>query len=576
MEFKIGNKFLIVKTDSRFGETEKLKVCGASLYIRKERRRDNYFVCPLQVNFIRAFITVFNLNHSGLNKLLNDCIARDRYHAKIMKECDYYRDHPSVPTPIAAFGEFTNGMRHSQEVSLYASLKIKRFGLFLDRGIGKSKVIIDNLTVRLAKGLINKILIVCPRLNVFNTWIPEIEKHSKVRNLPITTIVGDKDDKIQMLSNENRGMYIHVMTYAAMRIYKDMLSTYDILIFDESKAIAGDSGQSEAAFQLSSKANYVIEATGTVNTLKTVTDVFYQYKTLDLGATFGLKYINFQDEYFYDVGKYYPMWKLRKGSLEVIRALMFRIAISYKKSECLDLPPRTIKNIVVSPNKFQTHFTNALVDGLSVIEPDTKLKTFFEKNGVDYNKEAVAINNAIPISKVTKLQEITSGFYKPYTDKNIILSFDSAKLDSLLETLDTLKGEKVIIWCRFIYDIERLAKVLEKKKIKSYLVHGGKDEVKKWQKSKNTNVLIGMESIGKGLTLVEAAYMMYFSYTHSSEHFNQSIDRNYRDGQTRSVIVYIFQLLETIDQTIISLLNSNETLSKKLTDYQFKKIARGK
>jgi hypothetical protein len=575
MEFKIGNKFLTVKTDARFGETPKLKMCGASLYINKGPR-NSYFICPLQTSFIRNFIMIFDLKHPGLFNLLNRCIQRDRYHTKIMQECDYYRDHPNILTPIDSFGGFVDGMRHAQKVSLYASLLIPRFGLFLDRGIGKSKIIIDNLTIRFAENKVKTVLIVCPRLNVFNTWVPEIAKHSKIKNLPVTTITGDKDDKIRLLTNEKRDMYIHVMTYDAMRIYQDLLGTYDFLVFDESKAIGGNSQRGLTAFQLSARANYVIEATGTVNTLKTMTDVFYQYKILDLGATFGLKYVDFQDEYFMDVGKHYPIWVLKPGCLELTKALMFRIAISYKKSECLDLPLRTIKNVIVKPNQFQRRFMDAFTDGLNLLPPNLEIKTFFEKNGISYNNEALAINEATPFSKISKLQEITSGFYIPFTDSNKIVIFDSSKLDALLETLDTIKGEKVIIWCRFRQDIDRLSEILKKKKIKSYLVHGSKDEVKKWQTSKSADVLIGMESVGKGLTLNEAAYMIYFSYDFSLENWNQSIDRNYRSGQTRNTTVYVLQVLNSIDQAVIGALNTNETFSKKLTDRKFKKIARGK
>ena len=575
MKFEIGRKFLTVKTNPKLGETTKLKSCGASLYVDRCKGLST-FICPLQTSFIHNFILIFNINHPNLNNLLNFCIQRDRRCIKIMQECDYYRSHPSVKTPIDSFGSFVGGMRHAQKVSLYASLCIPRFGLFLDRGIGKSKVIIDNLTIRLLENKIKRILIVCPRLNISNTWIPEIKKHSKIKELPITAITGDKGDKVRLLNQESRNVYIHIMTYNAMRDYSEEMGTYDILVFDESKAVGGASQQTEAAFQLSSRAKYVIEATGTVNTLKSMQDVFNQYLVLDLGATFGLKYKDFQDEYFIDVGKHFPIWVLKKGAREIIKSKMFSIAISYKKEECLDLPARTIRDIVVTPNRFQQMFTDAFAEGLEIKRPNTELKLFFEKNKIDYDKEVLAINNAIPFSRISKLQEITSGFYKPFTDKGKVIAFKSSKLDALLETIETIKSEKVIIWCRFRHDISFIGDVLGKNKIKSCVVHGNKDEVKKWQKSKSIKVLIGMESVGKGLTLNEAAYMIYYSYDYSLENWNQSIDRNYRDGQKRNTTVYILQQRGTVDQAVISVLKTNETFSKKLTEHKFKKIAKGR
>ncbi|MCK5017827.1 MAG: hypothetical protein KAS32_12260, partial [Candidatus Peribacteraceae bacterium] len=192
--------------------------------------------------------------------------------------------------------------------------------------------------------------------------------------------------------------------------------------------------------------------------------------------------------------------------------------------------------------------------------------------------EVKAINNAIPISKVTKLQEITSGFYKPFTDKakKIIATFPSTKVAATLEILDTIPTEKVIIWCRFSEDVENLQAVLKKKKIKSFLMTGKKDEIKKWQDSKSVKVLLAMEQVGKGMTLIETAYMIYYSYNYSLEHFLQSLDRNYRHGQLRHVYVFILLLKDTVDQAVIKILDTNQRFSKKLTAKRFKRLIRGK
>lgn len=571
MEFKIGKKFLIVKSHAKY-QSVMIKTCGSPLWIQKRA----FYLCPLQVSFIRNFIMIFKLNHIGLNSVLNQCIQRDRYFAKIMKECDFYRDNEHLPTPIDNFPIFAEGMRHAQKVTLYASFYIPRFGSFLDMGIGKSKVAIDNIALRFAYKQAKTVLVVCPRLNVFNTWLPEFEKHSKLK-IPILPIVGSRDDKLDTLFNEKREFYVHVMTYDTLWRYIDKVPLYDIVIFDESRALGNaNSNRSDAAFQVSANAKYVMEATGTPNTLKNMKDVFSQYKVMTLGQTFGLRYKDFLEEYFIDVGKHFPLWVLKKGSFEVIQQLMFTVAISYKKEDCLDLPLRIIKHEVVIPTNFQRYFMDAFDDGFSLLNPDVKMKKFFEKNGIIYEDEANAINDAISISKVTKLQEITSGFYISFTDKNKLVTFPSTKIDATLEILDTIPNEKVIIWCRFTEDIENLKSVLRKKKIKSYLMTGKKDEIEKWQKSKSVKVLIAMESVGKGMNLIETAYMIYYSYNYSLEHFLQSLDRNYRQGQLRNVYVFIIKQKDTVDQAVISVLNTNERFSNKLTARRFKKIIRGK
>jgi len=571
MEFKIGNKFIVVKTHATY-QSKMLKTCGSPLWIQKGA----FYLCPLQPSFIRNFRLVFNLNNSSLNSLLNQCIQRDDYYAKIMNECEFYRENEYLPTPIDNFPVFAKGMRHAQKVTLYASFQIPRFGSFLDMGIGKSKVAIDNIAMRFAYKQAKTVLVVCPKLNVFNTWLPEFEKHSKLK-VPILPIVGGKEDKTDALLNEKREFYVHVMTYDTLWRYIGKLPLYDIVIFDESRSLGNaKSKRSDAAFQVSANAKYVMEATGTPNTLKNMKDVFSQYKVMTLGQTFGLRYQDFLEEYFIDVGKHFPLWVLKKDSFDIIKRLMFTVAISYKKEDCLDLPSRTIKHEVVLPTTFQRYFMDCFDEGFSLINPNLKMKKFFEDNGVDYDKEVKAINNALPISKVTKLQEITSGFYKPFIDDKKIIPFLSTKVAAMLEILETIPNEKVIIWCRFTEDIENLQKVLGKKKIKSYLMTGKKDEIKKWQKSKSVKVLLAMESVGKGMNLVETAYMIYYSYDYSLEHFLQSLDRNYRDGQLRNVYVFIIKQKDTVDQAVILVLNTNERFSKKLTARRFKKIIRGK
>lgn len=571
MDFKIGFKFISVKSHSKH-ESSMLKTCGSVQWVA----RGAFYLCPLQVSFVQNFIKIFGLNNVGLNTVLNQCIQRDQYYVSIIKECEYYRENESLPTPIDNFPIFAKGMRHAQKVSLYASFKIPRFGLFLDMGIGKSKVSIDNIALRVAYKQAKTVLVVCPKLNVFNTWLPEFEKHSKLK-IPVLPIVGGKGDKVHLLINENREFYVHVMTYDSLWRHIDRLPVYDIVIFDESRVLGNfSSNRSQAAFQVSANAKYVIEATGTPNTLKSMKDVFSQYKVMTLGQTFGLCFNTFLEEHFIDVGKHYPLWVLKKGSFDIIKQEMFTIAISYKKADCLDLPPRTTKYETILPTLFQRHFMDAFEDTLDLVHPDKKLKKFFEDNDISYEAEANAINDAIPISKVVKLQEISSGFYIPFINKHKIVTFDSTKMDAVLEILETIPEEKVIIWCRFSEDINYIQRILKKKKIQSFVMSGKKDEIKKWQKSKTIKVLLGMEQVGKGTTLIEAAYMIYYSYNYSLEHFLQSLDRNYRDGQLRSVYVFIIQQLNTVDQAVMSILNSNERFSKKLTATRFRKIIKGK
>jgi hypothetical protein len=62
-------------------------------------------------------------------------------------------------------------------------------------------------------------------------------------------------------------------------------------------------------------------------------------------------------------------------------------------------------------------------------------------------------------------------------------------------------------------------------------------------------VYLGQVATGIGITLNASNYTLYYSLSWSLEHYLQSLDRNYRIGQTKPVTVYRLLGKHTLDES---------------------------
>ena len=78
--------------------------------------------------------------------------------------------------PELEYQHKTKPYKH-QLVGLDAIHNIESFGLLMDMGTGKTKIIIDEVCWQIKEGRPQKVLIICPK-TVIGTWIKEWQKHA--------------------------------------------------------------------------------------------------------------------------------------------------------------------------------------------------------------------------------------------------------------------------------------------------------------------------------------------------------------------------------------------------------------
>lgn len=127
------------------------------------------------------------------------------------------------------------------------------------------------------------------------------------------------------------------------------------------------------------------------------------------------------------------------------------------------------------------------------------------------------------------------------------------KLELLREDLADSEKEKVIIWAWHQEDIVAIKNLLKKEKI-PFITADAENSAARFESSDNLRVFLGQTVQGIGITLNSATCTIYYSHGAALEPRLQSMDRNYRIGQKRSVVVKDYLSRGTVEESLVNLL----------------------
>lgn len=368
---------------------------------------------------------------------------------------------------------------------------------------------------------------------------------------------------------------------------------YAIIVADESHNLNNlSSQQTKAALALSKKAGrrYLMSGTPTLGDPR---HLYPQMKFLS-PAIIPEDWLHFSDMFLVRA-----VWNKRIvtgfKNINILNERVQRVAIRKTKDECLDLPPRQIIDVPITLSSEQHRLYNTLVSEMSA-----DLNDFFSTDNV------LSVQNAAVL--LNKLAQVTSGFIidskkkadicddcphlvkcvdeniVPYTkrcqvvqeapESALNLLKENPKLDVLSDLLDTIlanSASKVIIWGLYHAELDLISALLETKKVKFVRVDGStggniQKKIDAFNTDPDCKVYLGQVATGVGITLNAATYMIYYTLGWSLGHYLQSIDRNYRAGQTQKVIVYRLLAEDTVDRFKATALNEKKDLSSMLTN----------
>jgi len=446
------------------------------------------------------------------------------------------------------------------------------FGLFMEMGTGKSKVLIDNMGMLYLDGQIDFALVIAPK-GVYRNWVAkEIPEHMSddIPHRVIRWVSGpNKKQKEEMRSVQDKfeGLTIFVMnveSYSSLKGQKAgqwmarALGARGMIAIDESTTIKNHKAKrTKSLMKIAAGFKYRRLLTGSPVT-KSPMDIYSQCEFLRPGL------LGFESYYAFQ-GRYAVVQRRTMGAAAFQQIVGFRnldelteridmFSFRVLKKDCLDLPDKIYTARYVGMTTQQFEMYEQIRRHAMVLLDSGEMST------------APAV-----ITQMLRLQQIMSGHLK--TDEGDMLYFPSKRMDALEEIVNEHDG-KAIIWSRFRYDIIQITEMLNKKFGEgcavSYFGDTSDDDraaaVVNFQNPNHPlKFFVGNPATaGYGLTLTEANLVVYYANDFNLETRIQSEDRAHRIGQKNNV-TYIDLICEgSIDERIVKALRTKIDIGAKV------------
>lgn len=400
---------------------------------------------------------------------------------------------------------------------------------------------------------------------LFN-WKNSIEALIDDVDYQVITLAGTKQKRLKELAkSKQHDKNIVITNYEALNTLGDKLIECkpDLIVCDESHMIKSHKSIRSKAIKIIRdksycRMNWILTGTPTPNS---PLDIWSQFDFIRRGYL-GANYYAFRARYanvvqmagFNKVVGYKNLVELK----ERVAKYTFRLT----KEEFLKLPDKTFEVVTVQLSEESRKIYKGMTDNLAAEIGDQ------------------VVSARVVLTKMLRLQQITSGFIK--TDEGNIIDIGSEKLECLSDLLDGL-DEKVVVWCRFDREIERIKELVESKGRHAHVLKGGvgtgdrQKMIDEFQSPLRCNdvFISNPQAGGAGITLTAAKVAIYFSRSFSFGDSAQSEDRIHRIGQENNVLYIDIAAYKTIDGYILKALENKNKMSAFMNGADIKMIADG-
>lgn len=412
-------------------------------------------------------------------------------------------------------------------------------------------------------------LIVAPG-SVVSVWKDELAKFAAFP-YRFSALLGEKKKRLQALSalqqedmdglGGEAALRIAAINYEATfrdGIFEALLGfAPELVICDESQRIKNPKAQQSLALHtLADRAAFRLALTGTP-IQQDAQDLWSQFRFLDK-SVFGDNFYGFRGRYC-ALGGFGGKQVVGTKNEEELSSRLYSIAYRVTKAEALDLPEETflIRKVPLSREE-RKHYDEMRV--LSVTELSAQ--------------ESVKATTVL--TKLLRLQQIAGGFLRA-DGSDSVTQIGTSKLDALEDILDDYvlaEGRKLVIFSRFLPEIEAIGGLLEKKGIRYGRITGDIDlaqrgnVVQDFQTNPETLCFVAqIQTAGLGITLHAASVSVFYSIDFNYANYAQCTSRTHRKGQMHPC-TYIHLLGEnTVDEKIMKALEKKEASAKRIVDH---------
>jgi SNF2 family DNA or RNA helicase len=446
----------------------------------------------------------------------------------------------------------------------------------MEMGTGKTKVLIDNMSMLYDKGKIDGALIIAPK-GVIKTWYEqELPTHlpNHIENVSVlwqSNITKTQQEKLESLFEIETALHILIMNVEAFSTEKGVkfatkfLNSHKVLMaIDESTTIKTPTAQrTKNIIDLGEYSKYRRIMTGSPVT-KNPLDLYTQCYFLDPYLLDHASYYSFRNRY-----AVMKTMHVRGRSIQVVHKFQNLSELSERlkefsyrvlKEDCLDLPPK---------NWIKRH--------IQLSKEQQKVYDQMKKTALATLNGKVTSTMTV-ITQLMRLQQITCGHF--VADDGTTQEIKSNRITELVDVLSETEG-KAIIWGHWQKDIKNIVDEIEKiygpGSVVSYYgltpQEERQDNIRQFQSDPKCRFMVGTPSTGGyGITLTAANTVIYYSNGYDLEKRLQSEDRAHRIGQKKNVTYIDIIAEDTVDEKIQESLRkkiniASEVLGEELRDW---------
>jgi SNF2 family DNA or RNA helicase len=472
-------------------------------------------------------------------------------------------------------------------------------GLLMEQGTGKSLVSIGLANGLAAAGKIGWVLVVAPN-SLKGTWGAadgEIRKHSDLEFASephVEVLRGTKAQRLQQLrrafdTDHNPSLLWIVTNYdqfsedprksdhlrEVLAIIREASKVAPgLLVCDESTALKNPRAKrTKSLHELARAFPFHLILTGTPIT-KSPLDAWAQFEVIAPGCLGFPSFLSFERRYAVmqrqHLGGRQFMSVVGFQNLPDLEQRVARISYRVRAADCLDLPPVVVQRIPVELSPEQRRLLQQLREDMMA-----------ELDGAGLDGRNV-------LTRYLRMAEVAGGYphvLGPNGQPAGVRALDpNPKLDAADEFLSLFLDDpshKVVAFAQFRAEVDALSALGRKNGWHPVTFHGGVSEAdrdagrQRFSEDPACRLFVAQYQTGsKGLTLVSANAVLFYSLTFSLEDYLQARKRVHRIGQQRTVTeAYLLAVdagprggtRRTLDQLQLAALENKRTLADAVT-----------
>lgn len=446
--------------------------------------------------------------------------------------------------------------RKYQETAVALGVSQACLGLLLDPGLGKTTIIYAIFKILKDLGYVRRMLVVAPLKVAKNVWPLQKFEWEQFKDLTVTVLHGSKKDKLLLEDTDihvinpdglewlTSSKFLKVPDNKKRKLVTDaarlkyLSARYDMLVVDEStKFKHSQSNRFKVLQQLIPRfrRRYILTGTISPNGLH---DLFGQIYLLDEGASLGQYITHYRNKYFTPDPRIEGVWYPVEGAAEKIAERIAPLTLRMRREDHLTMPKLIFQDLWVDlPPAAMAEYKRMEDDLVAMVQ----------------GGHVIASNAAVATGKC---RQIANGAV--YTDAaGHYEVYHKEKLEALTDLVEQMSGQPLLVAYAWKFDLDMIQKELTAPAIGQGSDKQDANIISQFNSGTLPTLLGHPETMALGLNLQGSCnHICWYGVPWNLEHYLQTIDRIYRQGQrAETVVVHRILARGTLDERMLQVLD---------------------